>query len=86
MTGSLPAMTVRDGRPRTDEFTRRPAPGARAPERLSELTDREIDVLRLVARGLSNADIARDLIIGAATVKTHVSNISPNSTSTTEFR
>jgi DNA-binding NarL/FixJ family response regulator len=66
-----PALT----RKLMDEFTRRPAPGARAPERLSELTDREIDVLRLVARGLSNTQIARELIIGAATVKTHVSNI-----------
>jgi DNA-binding NarL/FixJ family response regulator len=66
-----PALT----RKLMDEFAKRPAPGARGPERLSELTDREIDVLRLVARGLSNTDIARELIIGAATVKTHVSNI-----------
>jgi DNA-binding NarL/FixJ family response regulator len=66
-----PALT----RKLLDEFARRPAPGARAPERLAELTDREIDVLRLIARGRSNTEIARELVIGAATVKTHVSNV-----------
>lgn len=66
-----PALT----RKLLDEFTKRPAPGARTPERLSALTDREIDVLRLIARGLSNTDIAHELFVGAATVKTHVSNI-----------
>lgn len=66
-----PALT----RKLLDEFTRRPAPGAHTPERLSELTDREIDVLRHIAQGLSNTEIAQELIIGAATVKTHVSNI-----------
>ena len=48
-------------------------PAARAA--LAELTDRELDVLRLVARGLSNAEIAQDLTIGETTVKTHVGNI-----------
>jgi DNA-binding NarL/FixJ family response regulator len=43
----------------------------RAPAR-PELTSRELDVLRLVATGLSNGDIGRELFIGEATVKTHL--------------
>ena len=39
------------------------------------LTDREAEVLRLVAQARSNAEIARELYIGEATVKTHVSNV-----------
>ncbi len=47
----------------------------RAPESPEVLTERETDVLRLVAKGLSNKEIAGQLIIGEKTVKTHVSNI-----------
>lgn len=47
----------------------------RAPDSPETLTDRETDVLRLLAHGLANKEIARDLGIGEKTVKTHVSNI-----------
>ena len=57
-----------------ESYTRRP-PSTVHPAPLAELTPRELEVLRLVARGLSNADIARELIVGDATVKTHVARI-----------
>jgi NarL family two-component system response regulator LiaR len=47
----------------------------RAPESPETLTERETEVLRLLARGRSNKEIAYDLTIGEKTVKTHVSNI-----------
>jgi DNA-binding NarL/FixJ family response regulator len=47
----------------------------RAPENPEALTERENDVLKLIAGGLSNKEIARELGIGEKTVKTHVSNI-----------
>lgn len=55
-------------------YVRGPAPGSVAPA-LEELTARERDVLCLLSRGLSNSEIAERLILGEATVKTHVSNI-----------
>jgi DNA-binding NarL/FixJ family response regulator len=45
------------------------------PSELESLTDRELEVLRLVARGLSNSEIATELTIGETTVKTHVGNV-----------
>jgi DNA-binding NarL/FixJ family response regulator len=57
-----------------EDYAHRP-PLRERPAALAELTPRELEVLRLVARGLSNADIARELFVGDATVKTHVARI-----------
>ncbi len=57
-----------------DRFGARSA-GAQRPDLIAQLTDREREVLRLMARGQSNAEIADGLFLGEATVKTHVSRV-----------
>jgi DNA-binding NarL/FixJ family response regulator len=55
------------------QFTR--IPRLAPPKELGELTERELEILRLIATGLSNAEIGRALFIGETTVKTHVTHI-----------
>ena len=56
------------------DYARRP-PASEQPAALAELTPRELEVLRLLSRGLSNNEIAGELVLGEATVKTHVARI-----------
>jgi NarL family two-component system response regulator LiaR len=58
-----------------EQVAHRPAPAAEPPDAVEDLTARECEVVRLVAEGYSNADIAQRLVISEKTVKTHVSNI-----------
>jgi DNA-binding NarL/FixJ family response regulator len=57
-----------------ENYTRRPPPTLH-PAPLAELTPRELEVLRHLARGLTNTEIAHELVIGDATIKTHVARI-----------
>lgn len=66
-----PAVTRR----LVEAYVRVPPPVDGIPEQLSELTPRELDVVRRIARGMSNAEIGADLYLGEATIKAHVSHI-----------
>jgi DNA-binding NarL/FixJ family response regulator len=65
-----PAITKRV----IDQFTRVPRPTP-PPQRFADLTERELEVFRLIARGLSNAEIGGELYISDTTVKTHITHI-----------
>jgi DNA-binding NarL/FixJ family response regulator len=56
-------------------YVDRPPAAISRPDALGELSDRELEVLRLIGRGMSNAEIAEELVISLATVKTHVRHV-----------
>jgi DNA-binding NarL/FixJ family response regulator len=66
-----PAITRR----LVERFVRLPEPGTGVPDGMSDLSARELEVLRLMASGLSNGEIAGELVLGEATVKTHVARV-----------
>jgi DNA-binding NarL/FixJ family response regulator len=58
-----------------EEFVRAAPTRTEPPAGLAELTSREVEVLRLIARGFSNAEIAKELFVSETTVKTHVAHV-----------
>jgi DNA-binding NarL/FixJ family response regulator len=58
-----------------EDFARAAAPAESSPAGLGDLTARELEVFKLMARGMSNAEIAQSLVVGDTTVKTHVARI-----------
>src|SRR5207245_5939784 len=58
-----------------EEFARRPTPRSGPPPQMTQLTERELEVMRRLAQGLSNAEIAAKLYLSEATVKNHVAHI-----------
>ena len=71
--GTLVAPTIT--RRLIEEFCRRPTPTGTTPPTLTDLTARELEVLELVAHGLSNTEIATTLVVAESTIKTHVAHI-----------
>jgi DNA-binding NarL/FixJ family response regulator len=58
-----------------EEFAKRPEPVARKPKEIASLTERELEVLKEIAGGYTNGEIAKRLFVSEATVKTHVAHL-----------
>jgi DNA-binding NarL/FixJ family response regulator len=75
VAGGEALLSPRITRRLIEEFAQRPEPSAASRAPIEGLTERELEVLALVAKGLSNAEIATELIMSPATAKTHVSRL-----------